>query len=149
MDVCVPAKSLQSCPTLFDSMDYSPPGSSVHGILQPRILEWIARPSSRGSSRHRDRPAFPAAPALQENSLPLSHQGSPRAWIVTHKKLALVVIFWEESRMIKDRGKERFFLIKVQLICNAVLVSGIQHSASVVYIYTCIFFFKLFSTIGH
>ena len=36
------AKSLQSCLTLCDPMDSSPPGSSVHGILQPRILEWVA-----------------------------------------------------------------------------------------------------------
>ena len=36
------AKSLQSCPTLCDPMDSSPPGSSVHGILQARILEWVA-----------------------------------------------------------------------------------------------------------
>ena len=52
MTVC--AKSLQSCPTLWDSMDCSPPGSSVHGILQASILEWVAMPSSRGSSRPRD-----------------------------------------------------------------------------------------------
>ena len=36
------AKSLQSCPTLCDPMDYSPPGFSVHGILQARTLEWVA-----------------------------------------------------------------------------------------------------------
>ena len=36
------AKSLQSCPTLCDPMDSSPPGSSVHRILQARILEWVA-----------------------------------------------------------------------------------------------------------
>ena len=36
---CVHAKSIQLCPTLCDSMDHSPPGSSVHGILQARILE--------------------------------------------------------------------------------------------------------------
>ena len=40
--VCVHAKSLQSCPTPSDPMDCSPPGSSVHGILQARILEWVA-----------------------------------------------------------------------------------------------------------
>ena len=39
---------------LCDSMDCSQPGSSVHGILQPRILEWVAMPSSRGSSWSRD-----------------------------------------------------------------------------------------------
>ena len=36
------AKSLQSCPTLCDPTDYSPPGSSVHGIFQARVLEWDA-----------------------------------------------------------------------------------------------------------
>ena len=49
------SKLLQSCPTLCMPMDYSPPGSSVHGILQARILEWIGVPSSRGSSQPRDR----------------------------------------------------------------------------------------------
>ena len=36
------AKSLQSCPNLFDPIDGIPPGSSVHGILQARTLEWVA-----------------------------------------------------------------------------------------------------------
>ena len=44
----------QLCPTLCNAMDYSPPGSSVHGILQARILEWVAMPFSRGSSQPRD-----------------------------------------------------------------------------------------------
>ena len=44
----------QSCLTLCDLMDCSPPGSSVMGILQTRILEWVAMPSSRGSSQLRD-----------------------------------------------------------------------------------------------
>ena len=43
--------ALQSCLTLCNPMDYSPPGSSVHGILQARILEWVATSYSRGSSR--------------------------------------------------------------------------------------------------
>ena len=46
----VAAKLLQSCLTLCDPMDYSPPVSSVHGILQARLLEWVPMPSSRGSS---------------------------------------------------------------------------------------------------
>ena len=45
----------QSCPTLCDPVDCSPPGSSVHGILQARILEWVAISLSRGYSRPRDR----------------------------------------------------------------------------------------------
>ena len=40
----------QSCPTLCDPMDCTPPGSSVHGILQARILEWVTIPFSRGYS---------------------------------------------------------------------------------------------------
>ena len=46
--VCV--KSLQSRVSLCNPMDCSPPGLSVHGILQARILEWVAMPFSRGSS---------------------------------------------------------------------------------------------------
>ena len=41
----------QPCLTLCDPMDYSPPGSSVHGIFQARILEWVATSFSRGSSQ--------------------------------------------------------------------------------------------------
>ena len=51
---CTHAKSLQSCSTPCDPMDCSPPGSSVHGILQARILEWVAVSSSMGSSQPRD-----------------------------------------------------------------------------------------------
>ena len=47
--MCVRQK-LQLCLAIWDPMDYSPPGSSVHGILQARILEWIAIPFSRASS---------------------------------------------------------------------------------------------------
>ena len=45
----------QSCPILCNSMDCCPPGSSVHGILQARTLEWVAIPFSRGSSQPRNR----------------------------------------------------------------------------------------------
>ena len=51
----VHAKSLQSCPTLCDPKDCSLPDSSAHGILQARILEWVAVPSSRGAFWCRDR----------------------------------------------------------------------------------------------
>ena len=48
--LCICAKLLQSCLTLWDPMGHSSPGSSVHGILEARTLEWVAMPSSRGSS---------------------------------------------------------------------------------------------------
>ena len=46
---CMCAKSLQSCPTLCNPMDCSAPGSCIHGILQARVLEWVAIPFSMGS----------------------------------------------------------------------------------------------------
>ena len=57
----------QSCVTLCDPMDYSLPGSSVHGILQARILQWVAILFSRGSSRLGIKPT---SPALQADSSP-------------------------------------------------------------------------------
>ena len=55
--VCVYAKL---CLTLCNPMDCSPPGSSVHGIFQAGIKEWVAISSSRGSSQPRDRTHNPA-----------------------------------------------------------------------------------------
>ena len=54
MCVCMCAKSLQACQTLCNPMDYNPPCSSVHRILQARILRWVDISSSSGSSRPRD-----------------------------------------------------------------------------------------------
>ena len=51
--MCLCAQLFQSCPTICNPMDYSLPGSSVHGIFQARILEWVAITSSRGSSQPR------------------------------------------------------------------------------------------------
>ena len=64
----------QSCPTLCDPMVCGPPGSSVHGILQAEVLEWVAIPCSRGSSQPRDQSW---SPALWVDSLPSEPPGSP------------------------------------------------------------------------
>ena len=71
--VCVSVLVAQSCLTLFNPMDCRPPGSSIHGILQARILEWVASPFSRASS---DPGIEPRSPALQADP-GLSHQGGP------------------------------------------------------------------------
>ena len=65
----------ESCPTLCDPMGWSPPGSSVHGILQARILEWVAFPFSRVSSQPRD---WTWVPTLQVDSLLSEPPGKPR-----------------------------------------------------------------------
>ena len=58
------AKSLQSRLILCNAVDHGLTGSSVHGILQARILEWVAMPSHRGSSQPRIEPMSLMSPAL-------------------------------------------------------------------------------------
>ena len=73
----------QSCPTLCNCMDCSPSGSSVHGILQTRILEWVAIPFSR------DLPepgVKPRSPALQSDSLPSEPPGEP--WVTEQDNIS-------------------------------------------------------------
>ena len=70
-------KSPQSCTTLSDPMDCSLPDSSVHGILQARILEQVAMPSSRGSSWPRDWICISYVLHWQADSLPLVPPGKP------------------------------------------------------------------------
>ena len=62
----------QLFPILYDPMDCSPPGSSVHGILQARVLEWVAIPSSGDLPNPGIEPWFPA---LQADSLPSEPPG--------------------------------------------------------------------------
>ena len=69
-------KSLQSGPTLFKPMDCSLPGFSVHGILQARIREWVAVPSSRGTSQ--TSPPLLCLRHRQAGSLPLAPLGNPQ-----------------------------------------------------------------------
>ena len=63
-------KVAQLCPTLCDPMDYT-----IHGILQAKILEWVAFPFSRGSSEPE---IEPRSPTLQTDSLPTEPQGKPK-----------------------------------------------------------------------
>ena len=121
--VCVCAKSLQ---TLCSPMDYSPSGSSVHGILQARILEWVALPSSRGSSWLKIEPTSPSIPALQADSLPLSHGGSPNIHS-TVCQLCVNDISWNQKKKllwkklkvqksIHQRGQTTVFFFRIILL---------------------------------
>ena len=64
----------QSCPTLCDPIDYRPPGSSVHGIRQARILEWVAISFSGGLPKPGIKHCFLT---LQADSLPTEPPGKP------------------------------------------------------------------------
>ena len=71
-------QSLQSCPNLCNPQDCSPPGSSVHGTSQARIMEWVAISFSRGSSRPRDPTNVSCVSYIGRQILyPLNHLGSP------------------------------------------------------------------------
>ena len=80
---CMRAKLLQSCPTLGNPIDYSPSDSSVHWILQARILEWVAMPSSRGSFQRRCQTWVSCM--AHEGSLTLAPPAKPKTTIVMNK----------------------------------------------------------------
>ena len=91
----------RSCLTLCDPMDCSPPGSSVCGLPQARILEWVAISSSRGR-------IFPTQGLnsrlqrllhWQADSLPLSHQASPTTCIVT-VEVQYIHTAWSQQQTI-------------------------------------------------
>ena len=71
--------------TLCNPMNYSPPSSSVPGILQARILEWVAVPSSRVSSPPKDQASISCLLLWQEDSLPLAAPGG----VAVKKKLPM------------------------------------------------------------
>ena len=79
--VC-PLLCARSCLALHDAVDCSPPGSSVHGISQARILDCVAISSSRGSSWPRYRTAAPKSPELHADSLPLRHWGRSSVFFI-------------------------------------------------------------------
>ena len=78
------AKLLQSCPTLCDPVDGSPPGSSVHGIPQARILKGVAISSSRGSCPPRHQK--PTSPALAGGFFTTEPPGKPNLFISPPKQ---------------------------------------------------------------
>ena len=84
------AKSLQSCLTLCDPVDYSPPGFSVPGILQARILEWVAMPASRGSSWPRDRTCVSCDLCIAGRSFTTEPPGKP----IHHPFVPFIGSYW-------------------------------------------------------
>ena len=95
----------QSCPTLCDPTDCSPPGSSVCRILQARILEWVAMPSSRGSSRPRGRAHVSCISSFGRWILDhLSHL-SVTAWLLLLLSFCLILLWvWvsESCSVVSD-----------------------------------------------
>ena len=76
MCVCI-CSGTQLCLTLCDPMNYSPPVSSVHGVFQARILEWVTISSSKGSSRSRDQTSVSCVSCIAGRSLTIEPSGKP------------------------------------------------------------------------
>ena len=110
---------LQSCLTLCDPMDYSPPGSTVLGILQARILEWVATSSSRGSSWPRDHPASSVSPALQADS----YHWATREVLSSAVAIVLENFSLKKTQVIQTRVFFFFSPIKIQWILEKAMVS--------------------------
>ena len=115
----------QSCPTLCDPMDCSPPGSSVHEIFQARILEWVTISFCRGSSQPRDRTQVscttgrfftdwatreaPAMPETQEMWVrSLGQKDALEKEMATHSSILAWKIPWtEEPGGLQSMGSQR------------------------------------------
>ena len=93
------AQLLQSCPTLWDPIDCSPPGFSVHRNLQTRILEWVSMPSSRGTYPPRNRTPISCVFCIAGRFFTSEPPGKPRQHTVTQmiKLLKLNMLYGLEE----------------------------------------------------
>ena len=98
--MCVRGKSLQSCVTLCDSVHCSPPGSSVHEILQARILGWVVIPFSRRSCGPRDQTQDSS---LQADSLQSKPPGNLKLETCNIATLKLEYTYFTTSFTISER----------------------------------------------
>ena len=99
----------QLCPTLYDPMDCSPPGSSVHGILQARILEWVAIPLSRGSSSPRDQTQVSCVSCIEGRFFTTELLGKQQS-IKQEKKKAPISPRWHSCQAVSCVQLWEFFL---------------------------------------
>ena len=132
---CMKVKSesevTESCPTLSDPMDCSLPGSSVHGIFQARVLEWGAIAFSGSLQQH-----YVILHILYTS--PLSDLCLAK---IFSQSGAYLFILWivAFTKLVIHQVKISIFK-KLWLIYNAVLVSGVQHSESVIHLHTYVLF---------
>ena len=89
------AKSLYSCLTLCNTMDCSVLDSSVHGILQARLLEWVAVPSSRGSSQPRDQTSISSVSCIGRVFFTTEPPGKPGMNLQFSSVTQLCLTLWD------------------------------------------------------
>ena len=99
---CVRTKSLQLCPTVCDPMYCSLSYFFVHGILQARILQWVAMPFSRGSSQPRDQTHVSYVSCIGRQ--PLAPPGKPVYWLLKLFKASFSFPFFYYRLSCWERG---------------------------------------------
>ena len=134
----------QSCQNLCNPIDCSLSSSSIHGILQARILEWVAIFFSRGSSQPRDQTRLLCFLHWQASSLPLCHLGSLPALLETVFSLECLFLSQNQhqrtSHCLWERGRAAMWKVSKMMMTNAKLVkaafekvSGSQQKRSPIY----------------
>ena len=130
----------QSCLTLCDPMDCSPPGFSVHGISQARIVEWVAISYSRGSSPTRDQTCISFIPCIGRQILyhlwsPLSSPffSSPFFCSGESSKSQPLMAFMSPQDELKvrqriDKMTSRAITLSLKLSCNSFLGGNMPHT---------------------
>ena len=128
----------QSCLTLCDPMGCSPPGSSVHGILQARILEWVAIFFSRGFSQTRDWPwvsciagrffTIWATVMMHNKTLHFRHHGMQQAYerggtVAGTTKPQIIIFFW-----IKQMFKQNSTFSDLTILKAKGILKGVRRS---------------------
>ena len=104
---CMCAKSLLSCLILCEPMDCSPPGSSVHGILQARTREWVAYLFSRASSQPSIKSTSVMSLALSDTFFTISTTWETQVYVQTKKKEKMNIIDFPILRHSQRKRKER------------------------------------------
>ena len=109
MCVCLVA---ELCLTLCNPIDCSPPGSSVHGILQARILEWVAISFTRDIQDTGIKPSAPATyPALQEDPFTTEPPGNPKIFLKGASKQLFWWVIWQDIKTLKNVFYSSIFLL--------------------------------------
>ena len=121
------AKMLQSYPTLCNPIDCSPPGTSVHGILQTRILERVAMSCSRGSSRPRDGTRISEVSCIGRSVL--DHQcqlGISAIKMFSPSTVVLIVTDWKEGAFIRTLNLQHYFLMSYHSACSILTIQKVS-----------------------